>query len=187
MEFRAPLSRELRHLGLTGNGVTVSLGDGGIELAGTDTGRVLLPLGEIARLRVGFEEARSGVVPLLRLWRRGEPGSLLLVGSLDRAAYAGFVRALVARLLAERPDVPVETGSGLFVPIFVMGSFGLMALAAGGFSIWLAAIGESYIEPLGALAVAGVLLAILAPWTLSRYVPRRIARVEDVERGLFGC
>ena len=187
MEFRAPLSRQLRQLGLTGKAVIVSLGDDGVDMAGADAGKLSLPLADITRLRVGFEESKAGVMPLLRLWRSGETESLLLVGSLDRAAYAAFVRALVARLLAARPDVLVETGSGLFVPIFVIGSFGLMALAAGGFSIWLAAIGESYVEPLGALAVAGVLLAILAPWTLSRYMPRRIARVEDVERGLFGC
>ena len=53
--------------------------------------------------------------------------------------------------------------------------------------IYLAATGDDWTIGLGPLAVFSILLAILGPWVWSRHRPRRIARLEEIERALPGC
>jgi hypothetical protein len=186
--FPAAISkRAKRRLGIAGRTCFVRLVPGGFEIAGGESGRVTLPFARIARIRAGFEETKSGTILLLRLWRVGERGTVTFGGNEDRRAYGRFVRAAVPRLMQERPDLPIETGSGWFVPIFAIGAFGALSLAASGFMLYLAVTGDDWRIGLGALAVALILLAVLGPWVWSRHRPRRIARAEEIERALPGC
>jgi len=186
--FPAALSkRAKRQLGVAGRTCIVRLVSGGFEIAGGESGRVTLPFARIARMRVGFEETKYGTVLLLRLWRVAERGTLALGGNEDRRAYGRFVRAAVPQLMQESPDLPIETGSGWFVPIFAIGAFGALSLAAAGFMLYLAVTGDDWRIGLGALAVALILLALLGPWVWSRHRPRRITRAEEIERALPGC
>lgn len=186
--FAAAFSRRAkRRLGIDGRTALVRLAPDGIEVCGDRSGCVLLPFSRIARMRVGFEESRTGTVLLLRLWLSDESKPYLFGGNVDCRAYGGFVRAAVARILRDAPAVAIETGSGLFVPIFVIGAFATLALGVTAFTIHLAATGDDWTIGLGALAVFLILLTILGPWVWSRHRPRRIARVEEIERALPGC
>lgn len=186
--FPAALSKRLkRQLGVAGRKSFVRLVPDGFEVVGEESGRRILPFARIARMRVGFEETKSGTILLLRLWLVGERGAATFGGNEDRRAYGRFVRAAVPRLMQARPDLPIETGSGWFVPIFALGAFGALSLAAAGFMLYLAVTGDDWRIGLGALAVALILLAVLGPWVWSRHRPRRVARAEEIERALPGC
>lgn len=68
--------------------------------------------------------------------------------------------------------------------MFGIGALGLLALALTVFAIVLAVKGDDWWTPLPALAVTVVVLAVLAPWLLRHYVPRRVERIGDIERAL---
>jgi len=186
--FPAALSKRAKQrLGVAGRKSFVRLVPDGVEIAGEESGRTTLPFARIARMRVGFEETKYGTILLLRLWLTGEQGSVAFGGNDNRRAYGRFVRAAVSRLMQERPDLPIETGSGWFVPIFAIGAFGALSLATASFTLYLAITGDDWTIGLGALAVALILLAVLGPWVWSRHRPRRIASAEAIERALPGC
>jgi hypothetical protein len=182
--FLAPLTRHVWPLGLAGSEVAVSLRPDGIGLTGARSGAVVLAFPAIERLRFGFSEPRR-LVPMVQLWRTGERRPLVFVGDGDRAGFAAFARATAAQLLRDRPPTILETGSGLFAPVFGIGALAVLALGLAAFAIVLAARGDpDWWMPLPALAVPVVLLAVLAPWLVRRYVPRRVERLEDIERAL---
>lgn len=189
LAFQAPMTRALRRRGLKGRTATVVLEPDGLALAGEEGGTWRVPFAQVLRVRVGFVESKHGTILFLRLWTRDAPDKKVeLGGNLDRPRYGRFVRAAVAAML--RPDraIPVETGDGLFVPIFLFGAFGLMAAFFLAFTGYLAVTGDQdWWMPLPALSVPVLLLLLLHRWILSRYVPRRIAKVEEVEKVLLGC
>ena len=94
------------------------------RVRGETSGNVLLPFSRIAKLRVGFEETKTGTILLLRLWLADNNKPYPFGGNADRGAYGGFVRATVAQMLRDAPQVATETGSGLFTPIFAIGALG---------------------------------------------------------------
>jgi hypothetical protein len=184
--FLAPLTRQIRRLGPAGRHVAVSLRPEGIALTGAMSGAVVLEFAAIDRVRIGFVEARR-MIPMVWIWRTGERRPLAFAGEGDRAGFAAFARATAAQFLRDRSATILETGSGLFAPIFGIGSFALMALGLAVFAIILAVNDDpDWWMPLPALAVPVVLLALLGPWLLRRYVPRRVERIEDIERALPG-
>lgn len=184
--FLAPLTLPVRRLGPAGREVAVSLRLEGIALTGALSGSVVLAFAAIDRIRIGFVPARR-VIPMLWIWRTGDRRPLAFAGDGDRAGFASFARAVAAQILRDRPATVLETGSGLFVPIFGIASFGLVALGLAILAIVLAVRGDpDWWMPLPALAVPLVLLALLGPWLLRRYVPRRVTTIEDVERALPG-
>jgi hypothetical protein len=186
--FRAALTgRAKRRLGVAGKTATVGLQAAGFEVRGEISGGNLLAFSRIAKVRVGFEEARWGVILLLRVWLREDRKPYTFGGNLDRRDYGRFVRAAVAQMLRDEPQIPIETGAGFFTLVFVLGAFSAVVLGSAGLTIYLAAAGEDWTMPLGALALFAILLAFLGPWVWSRYRPRRIARLEEIERALPTC
>lgn len=176
-----------RRLGIDGKAPVVRLEPGAIAIEGERGSRARIPFGRIQRIRVGFEESKTGTVLQTKLWLARESKHYGLGSAGNRRDYGNFVRAAVAEMLRDAPQIAIETGSSLFVPIFLIGAFGTMSLAALAFMIYLAATGDDWTIGLGGFAVAAILLAILGPWAWSRHRPRRIQRLEEIERALPGC
>lgn len=178
IEFRAALSGGARRrLGIGGRTATLGLQTGGIEVRGETSGSVLLPFSRIAKLRVGFEETKTGTILLLRLWLTGEDKPFRFGGNGDRGAYGRFIRATVARMLRDTPAIAIETGSGLFTPIFAISAFGTLTLGAAAFMIYLAATGDDWtigLGPLGVLdpACDSRTLGLVAPSSAADRAPR---------------
>jgi len=187
--FTAPMTRALRRRGLRGRTAQVVLERDGFVISGTESGAWRVPFVRMHRVRVGFMESKAGTILFLRLWTRDAPEKKVeLGGNLDRQAYGRFVRAAAAAMLRPDRKVNLETGEGLFVPIFFFTSFGLMTGLLVTFAVYLAVTGEQdWWTPLPALSIPILLILVLYRWIMRRYVPRPVERVEDVDKVLLGC
>jgi hypothetical protein len=184
--FITPNSRGLRRLGLTGREVTARLNGDEIVLSDAEGGLTAVPLSRVEAMRVGFVESKYGSHLFTRLRLSGEPGPVRLASGPSKAAYATFVVALARALMARHPRAVIKTGDGPFTPVFLITIFGAMAFGSLYGTIRLAMRGDDWRIFLGPLAISAVLLAIIGPWTILRYWPRRIARAEDLKRAMMG-
>jgi hypothetical protein len=184
--FVTPRSRGLRRLGLSGDEVTVALNGDEIVLSDAGGGLVAVPLSRIDRMRAAFVESKYGTYLFARLRLSGEPGPVELRAGPSKHDYAVFVMALARALIARHPRAVIETGDGPFTPVFLIAVFGAMALGSLYGTIRLATTGDDWRIFLGPLIISAVLLAILAPWTILRYWPRRVSRAEDLKRAMMG-
>jgi hypothetical protein len=184
--FTAPLNGRLRRLGLAGKTVTLSLGDDELVLADDQGGIIGLFFTRIEKVRVGFTESKSGTYLFTRIWLAGEGKPVVLWGQHARQAYGDFVWALVRALFERKASTVVETGDGPFTPVFLITAFGAMWLASVLATARQLVIGDDWYTFIGPLVITTVLLATLGPWTMLRYWPRRIHRVEDLRRAIPG-
>ena len=185
-QFQTPVTKDLEHLGLTGDSATVFQDGDNLALSCADGSQVRIPFTRLAKVRCAFTESRGGSDHYLRIWVDDEGKSLHLSGRGDRWNYCDFVWALTPALIAHRPAITVQTGDSYFTPIFLITAIGGMFLATACGTIWMLLTGDDWTVFLGAMAVAGVILAIVGPWTILRYWPRKITNPRDIRRALLG-
>jgi hypothetical protein len=184
--FTAYGSRRLRKAGAAGKLVRVALEQGALVLGGGDVPAAAWPLATIARIRVGYEESRSGKHFQTMVWRQGAERPVVL--SLVREGTWGYdytmtIRALAAELAATRGLGRVERGIGgfgaLLGPVLIIPPF----LAASAIALF-ALTNEPWWGRLIVPAVPTALVALLTWDFLARKQPKPVAGLEELEMQL---
>jgi hypothetical protein len=132
--FAVPVTRRLRAHGLRGREAQVTLAGDALQIAGADSGVLVLPPARVQRLRVGWEETKHGVIHEARLWLVGEAKPLVL--QLKRRApdtYAEVIASFARALPPDRLEHGTTKAAALFLPI----AFGLLSAVALGISLFV--------------------------------------------------
>jgi hypothetical protein len=95
--FTAVCTRALRREGVTGKRAAVTLRAGRLGIVGEDGGAIWVDPADIASMRVGYDESRSGKHFHTHIVRSGRPQRLSLYPAVSRDPhYAATIRALAA-------------------------------------------------------------------------------------------
>lgn len=182
LRFRTAVVSSLRFKDFRGDYADVAVGADGITFTGERQGLLHVPFARIARLRVGFVEAKTGKVFRSLLWLDGdEEAPIYLLPMDDDAAYANAMRAIAARLASDGRLSRVEggttkldalIGSMLFVPITIA-------------AIWIALIvSKAWWQPI-AIASAPALATAAVVWSAyANHWPRAVTALGDLDRQL---
>jgi hypothetical protein len=182
--FDAALTRRLRRKGLAGRPARVAFEGGALTLSGAESGRVVIPLADVARLRVGSEDTKYGRHYVCCLWLVGSERPLVLLPLGRRPPeYGATVRGFAAELARsgglERIEGGVSRAAALFMPV----AFGLLLLAALGVSLF--ALGnEPWWGRLIVPLIPGLLFGLGLWLCVTRYWPRPIRSLADLDRHL---
>jgi hypothetical protein len=172
----------MKRAGIVGAFVTVRADENGIELEGSEHGRLRIEYGAIERMRVEVYEGRYGTRYFrTNLWRGGIHEELtLLPMSKENGAYAVTIRAIATVLLREGRGGRVWSGSSAREAAFVAA---LMATAAAVFSGLVLLDRDDFAGPTMVVLVCGLWLlgGAIAFYLLRRDWPRPVQRRADLD------
>ena len=172
MPVPAELFRNMREAGLEGNHMLAALRGEALELRGEQAGELILPVAEIARMRVGFVSGKGVVSYETVIWpsRAPDPISIVPLRPLaDPKAYADLVRGLAAGVARRRGRRAVETG---YWPLYWSVVFGVLA------AVWLLTIGLAlFVLPGEDVPAFSIVLLVAFPPLLVALVGREYLKV----------
>lgn len=181
--FRAAMTRRLRQAGLKGEWAQVRVTAGVLEITGQHGGQFTVTPTDVARMRVGFVDSKYGKHFVWRLWFATETPSPIDLLPSGRAGheYGATVRAF-AQILANAGALDrIETGVSKYSALFLPALLGGLLLAASAVFIFFRGNESAW----GLLATAvpfGLLFGYFTHRTATRHWPRRIARLEELDR-----
>jgi hypothetical protein len=182
--FYAVCTRALKREGVKGKRAAVTLLAGRLGIAGEDGGAISVDLADVAFVRIGYEESKSGKQFLTRIVRASRPEPLVL-HPLDRydPNYSATIRAFAAAI-AERGGIDrIERGTSVFWAWLGPALMGL--LVAAGLGIGLFVLAEHVWWQRFAPALAPVILFGVLLWnTTARLAPRPIRQLGELDRQL---
>lgn len=181
--FGAHGNRRLRRGGARGSPVRVTLGAGWLDIAGEDPTPLRLPISAIARMRVGFVDARGGPFYQTLVWPAGDDPIKLAPLREDRLAYAAFVRALAAEVAAQHGPGAVERGESQLGALFGPVSIGLVLVAALAVGAWVLADHPPHLRWLPALIPALVFAVLVSRYRVV-HRPRSVEDLAELDRQL---
>ena len=113
--FRVTISLLPPREGFAGSYADVAVAPEGVTIKGEERGFFHLPLARIARMRLGFNESRSGITYEVKIWIEGEREPMALQPLRESLApYAAAMRVLAAALAQDGKLARVHTGVSKF-------------------------------------------------------------------------
>lgn len=112
--FRVTISLLPPREGFAGSYADVAVAPEGVTIKGEERGFFHLPLARIARMRLGFNESRSGIDYEVKIWIEGERDPMPLYPLRHEASYAAAMRTLAAALEQDGKLARVHTGVSKF-------------------------------------------------------------------------
>jgi hypothetical protein len=182
--FYAVCTRALKREGVKGKRAAVTLGAGRLAIVGEDGGAISVDPGDIASMRVGYDESKSGKLFQTTIVRASRPQPLALhpLARYD-PNYAATVRALAAAVAKAGGIGRVERGTSAFwawLGPALMGLLCLAGLAIGVFALANDVWWQRFLPALPGAILFGVLL-----WnTRTRLAPRPIKELGELDRQL---
>lgn len=182
--FYAVCTRALKREGVKGKRAAVILHDGRLAITGEEGGAIWIDLADVASMRVGYDESKSGKYFHVRIVRTSRPAPLALhpLGRFD-PNYAATIRALAAAVAETGGISRIERGTSAFSawlgPV-LMGLLFLAAVAIGIFALADHVWWQRFVPALAPAILFGVLL-----WnTKARLAPRPIKELGELDRQL---
>jgi len=181
--FRSRIVGALRRHDFDGDFAEVSTAPDGLTLKGADRGFLHVPFERVVRLRVGFTEAKQGLIYEAKVWLDGERAPLaffLYDRREDARGYSGAMRALAASLAESGKLDRVQRGVSLFgallgpalmVPVVVFALFGASVSADP--PVWW----HFVVIPL----IPSVVLGLLIWRTVTRHMPRAVTSLAELD------
>ena len=169
---------------MKGKRAAVSLRDGRLAIAGEEGGAISIDPAEIASMRVGFDETKSGKVFQTSIVRTSRPRPLMLypVPSYN-PGYSATIRTLAAAVVQAGGIGRVERGSSAFWAWLGPVLMGLLFLA--GLAIGIVALANDVWWQRFAPALPGAILFAVLLWnTKTRLAPRPIRELGELDRQL---
>lgn len=168
-----------------GSHADVAIVPDGLTIKGEDKGFFHLPRSRIARLRLGFTEAKSGTYYEVRIWIEGERRPLVLypLRHLNPGSYAAAMRALGAALEKEGNLARVYTGVSKFEALLgpvLMGLVVAAALFVAGYAMDPPEWWHFVVIP----GIPAVVFGVLTWQAATRRWPRPVRMLADLERQL---
>lgn len=182
--FYAVRTGALKREGVTGKRAAVVLRAGRLGIVGEDGGAIWIDPADIAAMRVGYNESRSGKGFLTRIVRTSRPAPLALHPSEKRDPnYAATIRALAAAVAQTGGIGRIERGASAFSawlgPVLT-GLLFLAGLAIGVFVLANHVWWQRFMPALPGAIAFGVLF-----WnTTARLAPRPIKELAELDRQL---
>jgi hypothetical protein len=179
--FRSYVVRALRQRDFAGAFATISVAHDGVTLKGDEKGFLHVPFARVARMRVGFTEAKQGLIYETRIWLEGEAKPLRLFPDRENLpAYGASIRGIADGLARVGRSDRVEGGVSVFeaslgpalmAPVVLFGL--LAATISADPPVWWHFI----VIPLIPAVVFGVLV-----WrSVTRHWPRRLASRAELD------
>lgn len=182
--FATNLTRAMRRAGLVGAPARTRWANGGLTIAGAESGVLRIEVLGIDRIRFGYEESKHGRYHATRIWRRDNDKPLVVEPyRSDAAAYGRTMQALAEAVAARRGTAAIECGTTTTGAVTVLVLLLLPALAYTAVAValmraddwWGWAIGMTLFWALGGVAVHLYRRqrphAVTAMVELTRYLP----------------
>lgn len=114
--FRAVMTRSLRRWDFDGDFATVTVVADGMTLKGEKRGLLHVPFERVEGARIGFTEAKYGLIYEAKVWLDGEKGPLQLLpyGREEEHRYGGAMRGLASALDERGRLARIQRGTSLF-------------------------------------------------------------------------
>lgn len=170
--------------GFAGSYADVAVARDGVTIKGEERGFFHLPLARIARMRLGFNETRSGIIYEVKLWIEGERKPMPLHPLRESlASYAAATRMLAAALEQDGKLARVHTGVSKFAALLgpVLAGFALAgALFVAGFAMHPPRWWHFVVIP----GVPAVAFALLTWQAAARLWPRPVRSLAELDKQL---
>lgn len=178
--FQTGNDNSLRKAGLAGQHVRVALRDGALELRGEDGGALRIVPADVARMRIGYFDARRRIY-LTRIWPASSETPLNLTPYPHTwSAYTQIMRGFAAAMRDDGRLGRIEGGSSKFDALFAPVLLGFLLLAAIGIAVF--ALGnEPWWGRLLVPAIPLLLFALLLRIGLTRYWPLSLRDLNELE------
>jgi hypothetical protein len=181
--FHAVCTGALKHEGVKGKRAAVTMRAGRLAIVGEEGGAIWIDPADVASMRVGYDESKSGKVFQTNIVRRSRPETLSLHPLARDANYAATIRALAAAVAEAGGIGRIERGTSAFwawLGPVLMGLLFLAGLAIGLFVLTKDVWWQRFAPALPGAILFGVLL-----WnTKTRLAPRPIRELGELDRQL---
>lgn len=183
--FRAVMTRSLRRRDFDGDFATVTVVADGLTLKGEKRGFLHVPFERVEGARVGFTEAKYGLIYEAKVWLDGEKAPLQLFpyGGEEQHRYGTAMRGLASALHERGRISRIRRGTSLFEALIgpmLMAPVVLAALAAATISADPPVWWHFIVIPL----IPALVLAALLYRMVTRHWPRPIASLAELEKQL---
>lgn len=178
--FQTGNDQRLRKAGLAGAHVWATLREGALELRGEDGGALRITPAEVARMRIGYADARRRTY-LARIWRASSAAPLNLAPYPHTwSAYAQIMRGFAAAMRDAGRLGRIEGGASKFDALFAPLLTGLPLLGAVGIAVF--ALGnEPWWGRLLVPAIPLLLFALFLRIGLTRHWPLPLRNIDELE------
>jgi hypothetical protein len=182
--FYAARTAALKREGVTGKRAAVTLRAGRLGIVGEDGGAIWIDPADVASLRVGYDEGKSGKYFHTRIVRTSRPAPLAL-HPLERydPNYAATIRALAAAVVQAGGIGRIERGTSAFSAWLGPVLMGLLFLAGLAIGIFVLTNDVWWLRFMPAVP-GGILFGVLFWNTKTRLAPRPIKELGELDRQL---